>query len=91
MNSEIAAAITQKTRNLPGQHVTEKPNGQGSVCRTDHCDWCAQERLHGVKLHGGVKAEKALVRLNGEQRVFQEDTLCSRGVGIRLGRCSGPA
>lgn len=44
-----------------------------------------------MKLHGGVKAEKALVRLNGEQRVFQEDTLRSRGVGIRLGRCSGPA
>ena len=44
-----------------------------------------------MKLDGGVKAEKALERLNGEQGVFQEDTLCSRGVGIRLGRCSVPA
>lgn len=35
------------------------------MCRTDLCDRCGQERLRDVKFPGGVKAGKALERVNG--------------------------
>lgn len=42
---------------------------------TDFCSWCGQGRLHGAKPPGNVKARKALERLSGEQRAFQEGTV----------------
>lgn len=54
-----------KTRNLPRQHVTEHQMSSAGCSGQTSVEWCGQERRHGG-------CEKALKRLTGEPRAFQE-------------------